>query len=297
MSAPDSVSAVVLRQLQIYWRLARLDRPIGIWLLMWPMLWGLWVAGTGQPDQQVLIVFLLGAIVTRSAGCIVNDIADRKLDADVRRTRDRPLASGQVGVIEALALFIIFGFVAIGLVSTQNTLTQLLAGGGALLMVAYPFMKRFISVPQFILGVAFAWAIPMAFAAQTGEIPIVAWHLFAITAVWAVIYDTMYAMCDREDDLTAGIKSTAILFGDTDRFVIGALQLFMLLALTMLGTRLSLGPWYYAAIPAVAIFMLYQQHLIRDRDPALCFRAFLNNQWIGLVVFVGLALHYLYASA
>ena len=180
MPASNSLGSALLRQAKIYWRLARLDRPIGIWLLAWPMLWALWVAGEGRPDQQVLIVFVLGAVVTRSAGCIINDIADRKLDPDVRRTQDRPLASGQVGVVEALALFIIFGFIAIGLVSTQNTLTQMLAVGGALLMVVYPFMKRFISVPQFVLGVAFAWAIPMAFAAQTEEIPVVAWHLFAI---------------------------------------------------------------------------------------------------------------------
>jgi len=285
----------LLRQPDIYMRLTRLNRPVGIWLLAWPMLWGLWVASEGRPDQQVLIVFMLGALDTRSAGCVINDIADRDFDSQVRRTRERPIASGELGVVEAIALFIALGFIAIGLVATQNTLTQMLAVGGAALMIGYPFMKRFVSVPQLILGLAFAWAIPMGFAAQTGEIPIVAWHMFGITAVWAVIYDTMYAMCDREDDLVAGVKSTAILFGDADRFVIGALQFTMLFALFLLSGRLELGPWYLAALPGVAAFMGYQQYLIRDRDPAACFQAFLNNQWIGLTVFVGLALHYLYA--
>ena len=287
----------ILRQLGVYVRLMRLDRPVGIWLLGWPMLWALWIAGEGRPNETVLIVFVLGAIVTRSAGCVINDLADRRFDGQVRRTRNRPLATGELGAVEALALFVTLGFIGIGLAATLNPLAQMLAAAGAALMIVYPFMKRFISVPQLVLGVAFAWAIPMAFAAETNRIPEIAWLVFGITVVWAVIYDTMYAMCDREDDLVAGIRSTAILFGDTDRFVIGALQATMLFGLLLLGRRLGLGAWFFASLPAVALFMLYQQRLIREREPERCLQAFLNNQWIGLVVFVGLALHYLYAAA
>ena len=296
MNRADAERALagVLAQLGIYARLMRLHKPVGIWLLMGPMLWGLWIAAEGAPQQSVLVIFLLGAVVTRSAGCVINDIADRKLDGLVRRTRDRPLANGELGVVEALTLFIGLGFVAIGLVAMLNPLTQVLAACAVVLMVAYPFMKRVLSVPQLVLGVAFGWAIPMGFAAQTGEIAEIAWFLFAITVLWAVIYDTMYAMCDREDDLNAGIRSTAILFGDADRFVIVALQLMMVGALLMLAGRLDLGGWYYAALMAVICFMLYQQYLIRDRDPQLCFRAFLNNQYIGMTLFIGIATHYLY---
>ncbi|MEM7612761.1 MAG: 4-hydroxybenzoate octaprenyltransferase, partial [Pseudomonadota bacterium] len=247
--------------------------------------------------QTVLVVFLLGAVVTRSAGCVVNDLADRRLDAEVRRTRGRPLATGEIGTVEAIAVFVGLGFIAIGLVAMLNPLTQVLAACAVVLMVIYPFMKRILSVPQLILGIAFATAIPMAFAAQTSEIPAVSWLLFAITVVWAVIYDTMYAMCDREDDLVAGIRSSAILFGDADRFVIGALQLLMLTGLLMLGLRLEFGGWYYLAIAGVACLMLYHQHLIRDREADASFQAFLHNQYIGVVVFAGIALDYLYRAA
>lgn len=287
----------LLRQLLVYVRLMRLDRPIGIWLLAWPMLWALWIAGNGKPDATILIVFVLGAVITRSAGCVINDIADRNFDGEVQRTRERPLANGEVGVVEALALFIGLGFIAIGLAATLNTLSRVIAGVAVVIMVAYPFMKRFISVPQLILGLAFGTAVPMAFAAQTNAIPQDAWFLFAITALWAVIYDTMYAMCDRKDDLAAGIRSTAILFGETDKFVIGALQAIMLMALLLLGQRLEMTLWYYACVIAVAVFMGYQQWLIKDRDEHRCLQAFLNNHFIGMTLFVGLALHYLYAPA
>ncbi|MEO0574050.1 MAG: 4-hydroxybenzoate octaprenyltransferase [Pseudomonadota bacterium] len=287
----------MLRQLLVYVRLMRLDRPIGIWLLAWPMLWALWIAGNGKPDATILIVFVLGAVITRSAGCVINDIADRNFDGEVQRTRERPLANGEVGVVEALALFIGLGFIAIGLAATLNTLSRVIAGVAVVIMVAYPFMKRFISVPQLILGLAFGTAVPMAFAAQTNAIPQDAWFLFAITALWAVIYDTMYAMCDRKDDLAAGIRSTAILFGETDKFVIGALQAIMLMALLLLGQRLEMTLWYYACVIAVAVFMGYQQWLIKDRDEHRCLQAFLNNHFIGMTLFVGLALHYLYAPA
>ena len=284
----------LLQQLMIYAQLMRLNKPIGIWLLAWPMLWALWVAAEGFPDQRILIIFCIGALVTRSAGCVINDIADRNIDGHVRRTRMRPLANGDIGIAEAIAVFVALGLVAIGLVTMLNPLTQILAGAATVLMIAYPFMKRFLSVPQLILGLAFAMAIPMAFAALTGEIDAVAWFIFAITVVWAVIYDTMYAMCDREDDVIAGGRSTAILFGEADRFVIGALQVLMLLGLLMLGDRLTLGGWYYLSVIATAVFMIYQQVLIRERDPMRCFQAFLNNHFIGMVLFIGIALHYAY---
>lgn len=292
---PDLLKQLV-KQLGIYGRLMRLDRPVGIWLLAWPMLWALWVAGEGRPDASIFIIFVLGAVVTRSAGCVINDVADRKLDQHVRRTQERPLARGEIGAVEAIAVFAGLGLIAVGLVTMLNPLTQVLAGAATVLMIIYPFMKRFLSVPQLILGLAFAMAIPMAFAAQTGTIDPIAWFIFAIAVVWAVIYDTMYAMCDREDDLIAGIRSTAILFGDADRFVIGALQVMMLIGLVMLGGRLELSAWFYVSVVAVAGFMIYQQKLIQNRDAGDCLNAFLNNQYIGLVVFVGLALHYLYAT-
>jgi 4-hydroxybenzoate polyprenyltransferase len=292
-----ATARAVAHQLGIYGRLMRLDRPVGIWLLMWPMLWALWIAGEGRPAADILVVFLAGCVVTRSAGCVINDIADRRFDPHVTRTRSRPLAAGEIGVVEAFTLFVGLGFIAIGLVATLNPLTQVLAGGAVVLMVVYPFMKRVLSVPQLVLGAAFAMAIPMAFAAQTGSIDELAWFLFAITVLWAVIYDTMYAMCDRPDDLEAGVRSTAILFGDADRFIIGIMQVMLMLALIMLGDRIEATTWYYAALVAVFGLMLYQQYLIRNREPQACFEAFLNNRHLGMAVFVGIALHYLYAPA
>ena len=218
-------------------------------------------------------------------------------DSPPPRTRSRPLASGEIGVVEAFTVFVGLGFIAIGLVATLNPLTQVLAGGAVVLMVIYPFMKRVLSVPQLVLGAAFAMAIPMAFAAQTGSIDPIAWFLFAVTVLWAVIYDTMYAMCDRPDDLEAGVRSTAILFGEADRFVIGLMQVMLMLALFVLGDRIEATGWYYAALVAVAAFMVYHQYLIRNREPAACFAAFLNNRHVGMAVFIGIALHYLYAPA
>ena len=288
----QGLARAALEQARIYAALMRLDRPIGIWLLMWPMLWALWISADGEPDPHIFLIFMAGALVTRSAGCIINDIADRGLDPQVRRTRKRPLAAGQIGTVEALAVFCGLGFVGVGLVALLNPLTQWLAAGAVLLMVVYPFTKRFLSVPQLVLGIAFGWAVPMAFAAQTGEIPEIAWFLFAITAVWAVIYDTMYAMVDREDDIVAGIRSTAILFADMDRFIIGCLQGVMLLALLMLGRRVGLGGWYFSGVVVAAVFMAYQQYLIRDRAPQACFAAFLNNHYVGMVLFIGILLDY-----
>ncbi|MEM1262431.1 MAG: 4-hydroxybenzoate octaprenyltransferase [Pseudomonadota bacterium] len=280
-----------------YLTLMRIDKPIGIWLLLWPTLWALWVAADGQPNGNLFAIFVVGVVVTRSAGCVINDLADRRIDREVSRTQFRPLATGQVSVAEATVLFIGLGFIAIGLALMLNPLAQVLAGAATVLLIVYPFTKRFLSVPQLVLGAAFGMAVPMAFAATTGELPAVAWLMFAITLVWAVIYDTMYAMVDRDEDIEAGVRSTAILFGDADRFVIAGLQASMVLGLLMLGSRTALGGWYYASLVAVLAFMLYQQWLIRDRDRDGAFAAFRNNHYVGLAVFVGIALDYQFAVA
>jgi 4-hydroxybenzoate polyprenyltransferase len=277
----------------LYARLMRLDRPIGTLLLLWPMLWGLWIASEGRPDPHVFAIFVLGVIVMRAAGCVINDFADRKLDAHVRRTRDRPLASGQVAPFEALLLFAGLGLIAIGLVLTLNRLSQLLAIVGAALAIVYPFTKRVFSLPQFVLGAAFTWSIPMVYAAQTGAVPRLAWLLFFAGLLWSAAYDTMYAMVDREDDLKIGIKSTAILFGDLDRLIIGIMQLMVLLALWLVGNEAHLGIAYRCGLALAACFALYQQRLIRARRPEDCFRAFLNNNYFGMAVFLGLVLDYL----
>jgi 4-hydroxybenzoate polyprenyltransferase len=285
--APELVT-----QFRNYGKLMRIDKPIGIWLLLWPTLWGLWLAGEGNPDQGLFVIFVLGVIVMRSAGCVLNDFVDRKIDPYVERTRTRPIAAGAVTPVEALTLFAALSFIAIGLASMLNTTAQLLAIVAAALTVAYPFIKRFFSIPQFVLGAAFGWAVPMAFAAQTGETPELAWLVFGTALIWAVIYDTFYAMVDREDDLKVGIKSTAILFGDVDIFVIAGLQLLMLVALILIGVRAELGTWYYLSVAIAGILMAWHLWLARDRQPAGCFSAFLHNHHIGLVVFIGIALHY-----
>ena len=274
----------------------RLDRPIGIWLLLWPTLWALWISSAGQPDPWVFTVFVLGALVMRSAGCVINDFADRKLDANVARTRDRPLVTGSVAPIEAVVLFIALGLIAIGLVLTLDRFTQILAVGAAALTIVYPFCKRFISAPQLVLGIAFAWAVPMAFTAHTGEIPRLAYLLALAVVVWAVAYDTMYAMADRADDRKAGIRSTAILFGQADVFVIAILQLVLLLALLLVGEVAQLGMWYRLSLLISSLFMLYQFTLIRTREPDACFRAFLNNRHIGATIFAGIVLSYTFEA-
>ena len=282
----------VVTQLRNYGKLMRIDKPIGIWLLLWPTLWGLWLAGEGTPDQGLFVIFILGVVVMRSAGCVLNDFVDRKIDPYIERTRTRPIASGAVTPLEALTLFAALSFIAIGLASMLNSMAQLLAIVAAGLTVAYPFIKRFFSIPQFVLGAAFGWAVPMAFAAQTGETPELAWLVFGTAMIWAVIYDTFYAMVDREDDLKVGIKSTAILFGEVDLFVIAGLQLLMLLALMLIGVRAELGFWYYLSVSIAGALMARHLWLARDRQPAGCFSAFLHNHHIGLVIFVGIALHY-----
>ncbi len=276
-----------------YLRLMRLDRPIGIFLLLWPTLWGLWVAAEGVPDPDVLAIFVLGVILMRSAGCVINDFADRNLDGHVERTRERPLAAGRVRPGEALGLFAVLCVSAFVLVLFTNLYTILLSLGAVGLAVIYPFMKRYTYLPQVVLGAAFAWAIPMGFAAQTGSVAPIAWLIYTATVVWTVAYDTMYAMVDRDDDLRVGIRSTAILFGDADRIMVALLQATTLFCLVLVGGRLGLSQPYYMSLWVAGGFFLYQQWLIRRRRRDGCFQAFLNNNWVGLTVFLGLFLHYL----
>jgi 4-hydroxybenzoate polyprenyltransferase len=261
------------------------------------MLWALWVAGEGRPDERLLVIFLVGALLMRSAGCVINDYADRDLDPFVKRTRDRPLAARRVTPAEALLLFAALSLVAVGLVFMLNPLAQLLAVAGALLAITYPFMKRVFPLPQFYLGAAFGIAVPMAFAAQTGEVSRLGWVLFLATVVWAGIYDTQYAMVDREDDLKLGIKSTAILFADADRFIVGVMQLMVLGALFLVGRDLEYGRWYWAGLVAGGLLFLWQQWLIRDREPERCLKAFNNNHYFGMVVYLGILLHYVFEAA
>jgi 4-hydroxybenzoate polyprenyltransferase len=282
----------LIKQLRNYGKLMRVDKPVGVWLLLWPTLWALWLAGEGNPDQGLFVVFMLGVIFMRSAGCVLNDYVDRKIDPYVERTRTRPIASGAVAPSEALILFAALSLVAIGLATMLNRSAQLLAIVAAGLTVAYPFVKRYFSVPQFILGAAFGWAVPMAFAAQTGETPELAWLVFGTAMIWAVIYDTFYAMVDREDDLKVGVKSTAILFGEVDIFVIAGLQLLMLVALILIGYRADLSSWYYLSVFIAGLMMAYHQWLARGRQPTGCFAAFLHNHYIGMVIFIGIVLHY-----
>ncbi|HVH83445.1 MAG TPA: 4-hydroxybenzoate octaprenyltransferase [Steroidobacteraceae bacterium] len=285
------------RRLTQYGRLMRLDRPVGTWLLLWPALWALWVAGAARPKPNVLIIFVLGVVVMRAAGCVINDFTDRDLDPYVRRTRDRPLAARLVTPVEALFLFAVLIAVALYLVTRLDEFTVKLAAIGALLTISYPFVKRVFPMPQLYLGISFGgWAVPMAFAAQLGTLPRVCWVLYIAAVIWAAMYDTIYAMIDREDDIKIGVKSSAILFGDMDRLLIGVMQLMMLYALYLVGEDMHYSRWYRGGVIAAAELFLWQQWLIRRRDPAGCLRAFLNNQYVGLVIFAGLLLQYVYKS-
>jgi 4-hydroxybenzoate polyprenyltransferase len=279
-----------------YGRLMRLDRPIGTFLLLWPALWALWLASNGQPRPHVFIVFTLGVFLMRSAGCVINDFADRRIDPLVKRTRDRPMAQGRVEPKEAVILFVGLALIALGLVLTLDRLTQQLALVGAVLTVTYPFFKRFFPIPQLYLGIAFSWSVPMAYAAEAGAVTRIAWLLFLASLLWTTVYDTMYAMVDREDDLKVGVRSSAILFGEADRSIIGVMQLMTLLALWLVGRELTLGSWYQGGLAVAACFSLYQQWLIRERLPERCFRAFLNNNYFGMTVFIGIALEYLFRT-
>ncbi len=272
--------------------LARLHRPIGIWLLLWPVLWAVWIAGASHPTPKVLVVFVLGTVAMRSAGCVINDLADRDFDPFVKRTRDRPIASRRIAPHEALLWFLVLVGIALALVLQLDDRTIRMSVFGAALAISYPFLKRFFPLPQFYLGVAFSWGVPMVFMAETGQIPRVAWIIFFAGIIWAAIYDTMYAMVDREDDLKIGIKSSAIVFGDMDKLIIGMLQGLMLFALYLVGTNMQFGWWYNAGLVGAAVFFAYQQWLIRKREPAGCFAAFLNNHYVGLSVFIGVLLEY-----
>ena len=286
----------MLSRLREYARLMRLDRPIGIWLLLWPVLWALWISGGGHPDERLFVIFLAGTFVMRSAGCVMNDFADREYDPHVRRTRDRPLAKQSVSTAEALGLFAVLGLIALALIIPLNRATQVLALIGGVLAVTYPFLKRFFSLPQAYLGAAFGWSVPMAYAAQTGSVPAVAWVMFIAVVLWTTAYDTIYAMVDREDDLVIGIRSSAILFGRADRAIVAALQAGAIGGLALTGLMSGLGRWYWGGLGVAALLAAHQQWLIRDRDPDRCFRAFLGNNLFGLAVFAGLLLHYLFAG-
>jgi 4-hydroxybenzoate polyprenyltransferase len=282
----------ILGVLHDYVRLMRLDRPIGIWLLLWPTLWAVWIASRGRPTPQIFIIFVAGTVLMRSAGCAINDYADRSFDPHVARTQNRPLAAARITTLEALMLFALLSLAALILALQLNRFTLLFALGGAFLAVTYPFIKRFLSVPQMYLGVTFGWGIPMAFAAQLEHVPRIAWLLLLANVLWVTVYDTQYAMVDRDDDLKIGVRSTAILFGDSDRHIIAVLQAMTLVSLYFVGTAIRAGRWYNAGLFAAAIFFIYQLWLIRGRDREGCFRAFLNNNYVGMAVFIGVLLEY-----
>jgi 4-hydroxybenzoate polyprenyltransferase len=285
----------ILSGLLDYARLMRLDRPIGIWLLLWPTLWALWISGRGKPNPHIFIIFVVGTVLMRCAGCAINDYADRSLDPHVARTKDRPLAAGRISTLEALTLFAVLSMTALMLALQLNRSTLLLAVVGGFLAISYPFIKRFLSVPQMYLGLTFGWGIPMAFEAQLEQVPRVAWLLLLANVLWVTVYDTIYAMVDRDDDIRIGVRSTAILFGDSDRHIIAVLQLMTLLSLYLVGRMVHLRYWYDAGLWVGALFFIYQLWLIRARDRDACFRAFLNNNYFGMAVFIGMALEYLFA--
>jgi 4-hydroxybenzoate polyprenyltransferase len=283
-----------IKTMSTYAELMRLNRPIGIWLLLWPTLWALWLAGAGRPNERLFLIFALGVVVTRSAGCVINDYADRNLDPSVRRTKDRPLAAKRVEPREALLVFFGLSLVALALLLSLPRESQMLALGAAVMLVTYPLFKRFFPAPQLYLGAAFSWSIPMAYAAQLGAVSRLGWLLFIAGVLWTTAYDTMYAMADREDDVKIGIKSSAILFGDADRFMIGLMQVMTLLALWFVGYDLDFGPWYWSGMGMAACFCIYQQWLIRNREADKCLQAFLNNNYFGMAIFFGIASEYLF---
>ena len=283
----------MLDRLKLYAELVRLNRPIGIYLLLWPTLWALWFAAKGIPDMKILIIFVLGVIFMRSAGCAINDYADRDIDKHVARTQERPLTSGKITSKEALGVFAILVFASFLLVLQLNTSTIFLSVIAVLLATSYPFTKRYHYFPQVHLGAAFAWAIPMAYTAITNNLPpIDAWLLFIAALLWTTAYDTQYGMVDREDDLKIGVKSTAILFAEHDNFINGTLQLLTLIMLTIIGMINDRGFLFYASIMAASGFVIYQQFLTENREPAKCLQAFLNNHWFGMVIFIGIALDF-----
>ena len=280
----------------MYAQLIRLDKPIGILLLLWPTLIALWIAAEGWPNPLVLTVFIIGVILMRSAGCAINDYADRHIDSKVKRTNQRPLTSGKISEKEALLVFASLSLMAFALVLLMNELTIWMSLGGVILAASYPFMKRYHYLPQVHLGAAFGWAVPMAYTAQANEITTITWLIFLATVLWATAYDTMYAMVDYDDDIKIGVKSTAILFGNQDRLIIGIIQLLLILNLLLIGHRAGLSGFYYLGVSAACLFAIYQQYLIKDRDRELCFKAFLNNNWFGMVLFAGVFLDYQFSA-
>lgn len=284
----------IKQKLTAYTHLVRLNKPIGIFLLLWPTLWALLIASEGKPDLTILIVFTLGVFLMRSAGCAINDYADQKFDGDVERTRNRPMVTGNVSSLEALSIFVIFSLLAFCLVLFfLNRLTLMFSFVAVVLAASYPFTKRYHYLPQVHLGLAFAWAVPMVFVSHTNAFPPQwGWLLFIATIIWTTAYDTIYGMVDRKDDIKIGVKSTAILFGSADRTIIAILQVFVILALISVGTQTDLRYWYFCSLALAALFFFYQQILIYSRRPLDCFDAFLNNNYVGLIIFLGIAASY-----
>lgn len=284
------VNSHAWHKLRLYAQLTRLDKPIGTLLLLWPTLIALWLAAGGMPNPLVLFVFVTGVFLMRSAGCAMNDFADRNIDGRVKRTTQRPLATGKLQAREALIVFTVLSLAAFALVLLMNRLTILLSVAGVILAASYPFMKRYHYLPQVHLGAAFGWAVPMAYAAQAGEVNEMTWLIFLFTVLWATVYDTMYAMVDYDDDIKIGVKSTAILFGNQDKLIIGIIQCLLILNLLLIGHKGELSGFYYLGVTAASVFAIYQQYLIRHRIREDCFKAFLNNNWFGFVLFVGVVL-------
>ncbi len=278
--------------LPAYWQLMRLNRPIGTLLLLWPTLWSLWLAAKGVPEWHILLIFIAGVAIMRAAGCVINDYADRNIDGHVERTRQRPLVSGAVSPGGALTLFAILCLLAFGLVLMTNPLTIKLSVGGLLLALCYPFMKRFTYLPQVVLGAAFAWSIPMAYTAQLGQLNADIWLIYITVVIWTVVYDTFYAMVDRNDDIKIGVKSSAILFGEHDRLITAVLQILVVGCLLIVGQKFHMGLYYYTGVAVASLLFFYQQYLIRDRRRQECFKAFLNNNWVGCSIFLGIAVDY-----
>ena len=295
MQSQAQQSFSLKEKLAAYVQLMRMDKPIGTYLVLWPALWALWIAAEGIPDLKLLFIFTLGAFLTRSAGCAINDFADRKVDGHVKRTAQRPIPSGRVTPKEAVVLFSGMMLLAFVLVLFTNWQTVLLSFGAVALTAVYPFMKRYTHLPQVVLGAAFAWAVPMAFSAVTGTVPWYAWLIYAATLLWTVAYDTLYAMVDRDDDLKIGVKSTAILFGDADKLIVAILQMITLALLIGLGLHLQLSVWFFTGLAGAATLFIQQQYQVRHRERDPCFRAFLNNHYVGLIIFAGIFTHYLSA--
>jgi 4-hydroxybenzoate polyprenyltransferase len=291
-ASPPSAQGKYLHRWRDFWALTRMDKPIGIYLLLWPTLWALWIAAEGVPSAKNLVIFVLGTVLMRAAGCVINDYADRNLDGHVSRTQQRPLATGAISAKEALGFFVILVAIAFGLVLLTNTTTILLSFGALAVAALYPFMKRYTYFPQAVLGAAFSWGMPMAFTAETGSVPVAVWLLFIANVVWTVGYDTYYAMADREDDLKIGIKSTAILFGDADRVIVLSLQFLSLLCLILAGIQFELGGWFHLGLAVAAGCYVWQFWKTRNREPMVCFKAFLHNHWAGLAILIGIVLHY-----